>query len=298
MALMAQWTGVEGKRVVITGATGGIGLAAAEALATRGAQLTIIARSEARATVAVRRIEAAGGNGVVVDPLFADLASQSSVRQLAAQLLSRYPRIDVLVNNAGAVYPKRRLSDDGIELTWALNHLAPFLLTKLLLERIKDSRPARIVTTASGAHNGATIPFDDIDGARSLGRGFRRYGQTKLANILFTVELARRLEGTGVTANCFHPGVVATGFSPYHGPAARAAMKLARPFMRSPAKGAETLVWLVDSPTVEDLSGRYFMDEQLTTPSEEAQDVEAARRLWELSEAQVARSVEKPARAD
>jgi NAD(P)-dependent dehydrogenase (short-subunit alcohol dehydrogenase family) len=110
--------------------------------------------------------------------------------------------------------------------------------------------------------------------------------------------LARRLEGTGVTANCFHPGVVATGFSPYHGPAARAAMKLARPFMRSPAKGAETLVWLVDSPTVEDLSGCYFMDEQLTTPSEEAQDVEAARRLWELSEAQVARSVEKPARAD
>jgi NAD(P)-dependent dehydrogenase (short-subunit alcohol dehydrogenase family) len=288
MALMAQWTGVEGKRVVITGATGGIGLAAAEALAARGAQLTIIARSEARAAAAVRRIEAAGGNGVVVDPLFAELASQSSVRQLAAQLLSRYPRIDVLVNNAGAVYPKRRLSDDGIELTWALNHLAPFLLTKLLLERIKDSRPARIVTTASGAHNGATIPFDDIDGARSFGRGFRRYGQTKLANILFTVELARRLEGTGVTANCFHPGVVATGFSPYHGPAARVAMKLATPFMRSPAKGAETLVWLVDSPTVEDLSGCYFMDEQLTSPSEEAQDVEAARRLWELSEAQVA----------
>jgi NAD(P)-dependent dehydrogenase (short-subunit alcohol dehydrogenase family) len=288
MALMAQWTGVEGKRVVITGATGGIGLAAAEALATRGAQLTIIARSEARATVAVRRIEAAGGNGVVVDPLFADLASQSSVRQLAAQLLSRYPRIDVLVNNAGAVYPKRRLSDDGIELTWALNHLGPFLLTKLLLERITDSRPARIVTTASGAHNGAAIPFDDINAERSFGRGFHRYGQTKLANILFTVELARRLEGTGVTANCFHPGVVATGFNPYRGLAARAAMKLATPFMRSPAKGAETLVWLVDSPTVDNLSGGYFMDKQLTTPSAEAQDAEAARRLWELSEAQVA----------
>jgi NAD(P)-dependent dehydrogenase (short-subunit alcohol dehydrogenase family) len=285
---MTPWTGVDGKRVVITGATGGIGLAAAEALAARGAQLTIIARSEARAAVALRRIEAAGGNGVVVDVLFADLASQASVRRLAAQLLSRYPRIDVLVNNAGAVYPKRRLSDDGIELTWALNHLGPFLLTKLLLERIKDSRPARIVTTASGAHNGATIPFDDIDGERSFGRGFHRYGQTKLANILFTVELARRLDGTGVTANCFHPGVVATGFSPYHGLAARAAMKLATPFMRSPAKGAETLVWLVDSPTVEHLSGGYFMDKQLTTPSAKAQDAEAARRLWELSEAQVA----------
>jgi NAD(P)-dependent dehydrogenase (short-subunit alcohol dehydrogenase family) len=295
---MTQWTGVEGKRVVITGATAGIGLAAAEALAARGAQLTIIARSEARAAVAVRRIEAAGGNGVAVDALFADLASQSSVRRLGAQLLSRHPRIDVLVNNAGAVYPKRRLSDDGIELTWALNHLGPFLLTKLLLERITDSRPARIVTTASGAHNGAAIPFDDINAERSFGRGFHRYGQTKLANILFTVELARRLEGTGVTANCFHPGVVATGFNPYRGLAARAAMKLATPFMRSPAKGAETLVWLVDSPTVDNLSGGYFMDKQLTTPSAEAQDAEAARRLWELSEAQVARSVEKPARAD
>jgi NAD(P)-dependent dehydrogenase (short-subunit alcohol dehydrogenase family) len=285
---MAQPTGVAGKRVVITGATGGIGLAAAEALAARGAQLTIVARSEARAAAAVRRIEAAGRSGVVVDVLFADLASQSSVRQLAAQLLSRHPRIDVLVNNAGAVYPKRRLSDDGIELTWALNHLAPFLLTTLLLARIKHSRPARIVTTASGAHKGAAIPFDDIDVERSFGRGFHRYGQTKLANILFTVELARRLEGTGVTANCFHPGVVATGFNPYHGLAARAAMKLATPFMRTPAKGAETLVWLVDSPAVEGVSGGYFMDEQLTAPSAEAQDVHAARRLWDLSEAQVA----------
>ena len=288
---MAQWTGADGKRVVITGATGGIGLAAAEALAARGARLTIVARNEARAAAAVRRIEAAGSDGVPVDVLFADLASQSSVHRLAAQLLSRHPRIDVLVNNAGAVYPKRRLSDDGIELTWALNHLSPFLLTNLLLQRIKDSRPARIVTTASGAHNGATIPFDDINAERTFGRGFHRYGQTKLANILFTVELARRLEGTGVTANCFHPGVVATGFSPYHGLAARAALKLATPFMRSPAKGAETLVWLVDSPTVADQSGGYYMDQQLTTPSAQAQDADAARRLWQLSEQQVAAPV-------
>ena len=184
----------------------------------------------------MRRIQAAGRDGVLVDVLLADLASQPSVRRLAAQLLSRHPRIDVLVNNAGAVYPKRRLSDDGIELTWALNHLAPFLLTGLLLERIKDSRPARIVTTASGAHNGAAIPFDDINAERSFGRGFHRYGQTKLANILFTVELARRLEGTGVTANCFHPGVVATGFSPYHGLAARAAFKLPAPLYAVPAR--------------------------------------------------------------
>ena len=282
---MAGWTGVDGKRVVITGATGGFGLAAAEALAARGALLTIVARSEARAAEAARRIDAAGhGGGVEV--LIGDLAAQASVRRLAAQLLERCPRIDALVNNAGTMNFRRRLTDDGVELTWAVNHLAPFLLTTLLLERLKAGTPARIVTTASGAHNGAEIPFDDIGAAHSYGFGGRRYSQTKLANILFTIELARRLEGTGVSANCFHPGVVATGLARNNGALARAATTIAKPFLRSPAKGAETLVWLVDSPAVSDQSGGYFVDCRRTAPSARAQDLDAAGRLWMLSEAQ------------
>ena len=283
---MADWTGVDGKRVVITGATAGIGLAAAEALAARGARLTIVARNEARAAEAARRIEAAGSGGTV-DTLIAELAAQSSIRQLAVQLLERYPRIDVLVNNAGAMNAKRQLTDDGVELTWAVNHLAPFLLTKLLLERITASAPARIVTTSSGAHNGAEIPFDDVGAERSYGFGGRRYSQTKLANILFTLELARRLQGTGVSANCFHPGVVATGFARNNGRLARAATTIAKPFLRSPAKGAETLVWLVDAAAVGDQTGGYFVDCRRTAPSARAQDLDAARRLWALSEAQV-----------
>jgi NAD(P)-dependent dehydrogenase (short-subunit alcohol dehydrogenase family) len=281
---VADWTGVGGKRVVITGATAGIGLAAAEALAARGALLTVVARSEARAAEAARRIDAAGHGGV--DILIGDLAVQASVRGLAAQLLERYARIDALVNNAGTMNFRRRLTGDGIELTWAVNHLAPFLLTTLLLERLEAGAPARIVTTASGAHNGAEIPFDDVGAAHSYGFGGRRYSQTKLANILFTIELARRLEGTGVSANCFHPGVVATGLARNNGALARAATTIAKPFLRSPAKGAETLVWLLDSPTVSDQSGGYFVDCRRTAPSARAQDLDAARRLWTLSEAQ------------
>jgi len=291
--VMQHWPGVNGKRVVITGATSGIGLAAAEALAARGAQITIVARSEARASDAARRIAAVAGSGVPVDALICDLSLQSSVRRLAAQLLERHPRIDVLVNNAGAMYATRRYSDEGIELTWALNHLAPFLLTSLLLERIKHSAPARIITTSSGAHNGAEIPFDDLRAERSYrGRGFRRYGETKLANILFTSELAHRLEGTGVTANCFHPGLVASGFNRNNGPAMRAVMTIIKPVSRSPSKGAQTLVWLADSASVADRSGGYFIDERLSTPSRQAQDPETARRLWELSVQQVSASAQ------
>src|SRR5205085_4010705 len=157
--------------------------------------------------------------------------SQESVRALATEVLERYAQVDVLVNNAGAIYEKRRLSRDGIELTWAVNHLAPFLLTELLLDRLKESAPARIVTTTSDAHKGAEIPWDDLNAEHSWGsRGFTRYGQTKLANILFTAELARRLEGSGVTANCFHPGVVATGFNRNNSVFIRTAMAAISPF--------------------------------------------------------------------
>jgi NAD(P)-dependent dehydrogenase (short-subunit alcohol dehydrogenase family) len=289
---VSDWAGVRGRRVLITGATNGIGLAAAEALAARGAVLAIVARGPERAEAAVSRIQAAGGEGTAVDVLVADLASQASVRRLAAEVLERYERVDVLVNNAGAVNATRQLTEDGVELTWAVNHLAPFLLTTLLLERLRQSAPTRIVTTASDAHQGARgIPFDDLGAERSWGaRGFRRYGETKLANILFTVELARRLEGSGVTANCFHPGLVATGFNRNNGVLMRVAMSGMRLFSRTPEKGAETLVWLVDSPELSGQSGGYYVDRRRQTPSAAAQDAEAARRLWEVSEQQVAAS--------
>jgi NAD(P)-dependent dehydrogenase (short-subunit alcohol dehydrogenase family) len=273
--------------VLITGATRGIGLAAAVELARRGAQLTLVARSEARAADAVRQIRAVSSRASV-DVLTADLASQASIRQMAAEALARYARIQVLINNAGAIYARRQLSPDGIELTWAVNHLAPVLLTTLLLDRLTASTPARIITTSSDAHESARIPFDDLDAQRSYGGfGFPRYGQTKLANILFTAELARRLTGTGVTANCFHPGFVATGFNRNNGLLMRLGMAISRPFARTAGKGAETLVWLADSEAAGETSGGYFFDEHLVTPSAAAQDREAARRLWEVSEAEI-----------
>jgi NAD(P)-dependent dehydrogenase (short-subunit alcohol dehydrogenase family) len=283
---MTPWGGVAGKRVVLTGGTNGIGLAAAIELARRGAYLTLVARDQARAAEAIRQINAVTpGNSP--DVVLADLASQSSIRRLATQLLARYPRIQVLVNNAGAIYSRRQLTADGIELTWAVNHLAPFLLTTLLLDRLKASQPARIVTTSSDAHEGARIPFDDLNAERSWGgAGFRRYGETKLANILFTAELARRLEGTGVTANAFHPGFVATGFNRNNGVLMRLGMAITRPFARSPKKGAESLVWLVDAEEAGQLNGAYVFDRRVIQPSLAAQNLETARQLWQVSEEQ------------
>lgn len=199
-------------------------------------------------------------------------------------MLARYPRLDILVNNAGAMYTTRQLSEDGIELTWSLNHLAPFLLTTLLLDRLKASAPSRIITTASEAHRGADIPFDDLDAERSY-RGFNRYKQSKLANILFTSELARRIDGSGVTAHCFHPGLVASGFNRNNGVLMDLAMTLLRPVARSVEQGAETLVWLAESPDVTRTNGGYYVDMEWRPPSPQGQDMAAARRLWEISEA-------------
>lgn len=291
---MAAWGGVAGKRVLITGATNGIGLAAAIELGRRGAQLALVARSESRAAEAVRRVRAATRAATPVDVLHADLTSQSAVRQLAAEALARYPTIQVLINNAGAVYSARRVTDDGIELTWAVNHLAPFLLTTLLIDRLEASAPARIITTSSDAHKGARIPFEDLNAERSWGgAGFTRYGETKLANILFTTELARRLEGTGVTANAFHPGFVASGFNRNNGVLMRLGMAISKPFARSPQKGAETLVWLADSEEAGNVSGGYFFDQRRISASVAAQNEETARHLWEVSEQQTRPSADR-----
>ena len=278
---------LRGRQVLITGATNGIGLAAAEALAARGANVAMVGRAESRTKAAEALVKAGAAPGVVVSTHLADLSSQAAVRKLAAEVVARYGKLDVLVNNAGAMYTTRQVSVDGIELTWAVNHLAPFLFTKLLLDRLKASAPARIITTASGAHFGATIPFDDLNAERSY-RGFGRYKETKLANILFTSELARRLEGSNVTAHSFHPGFVASGFNRNNGLLMDMAMLLLRPMSRNVQKGAETLVWLVTSPDVVRSNGRYYVDMQARLPSPEAKDIATARRLWEISEAQCA----------
>ena len=269
--------------MVITGGTGGIGLAAAEALAAKGARVTIVARDEERAAAAVEQV----GHGCEV--AFADLFSMAAVRRLADDLAGRYPVIDVLVNNAGAMFRERALTDEGIERTWALNHLAPFLLTNLLLEGFKRHQPARIIATASEAHRKEHLPLDDLNAECSY-RPYGRYGQTKLANISFTAELARRVAGSGVTATCYHPGLVATGFNRNNARRDTWTMRAVRPYSRSPKTGADTLVWLADSDEVAGMGGTYFFDRKPLQPNDEARDAQLARRLWEVSSRQVALS--------
>jgi NAD(P)-dependent dehydrogenase (short-subunit alcohol dehydrogenase family) len=294
-----QTRAVTGKQVLLTGATNGIGLAAAEALAARGANVAIVARDRQRAEQAAARARAAAtaaGVESVVDVLLADLSLQSEVRRLALEVADRYEKLDVLANNAGAIFATRQLTADGVERSWALNHLAPFLLTSLLMDKLRASAPARVITTSSDASRGAHIPFDDLDGERSygqgsrFGRGFPRYGETKLANIVFTAELARRAQGSGVSAYCFHPGLVATGFNRNNGPLMKLGMSVVRPFSRSPRKGAETLVWLAESPSVLGQEGGYFFDLKPRQVPPGATEAGVGPRLWEVSEKQVSAS--------
>jgi NAD(P)-dependent dehydrogenase (short-subunit alcohol dehydrogenase family) len=231
----------------------------------------------------------------------ADLNLQSDVRRLAAEVEQRYEKLDVLANNAGAIFSARQMTPDGVERTWALNHLAPFLLTALLMDMLRASAPARVVTTSSDASGRAHIPFDDLAGERSyarggaFGRGFTRYGETKLANIVFTAELARRTQGSGVAAYCFHPGLVATGFNRNNGALMNLGMSVIRPFARSPRKGAETLVWLAESPDLAGQSGGYFFDLKPKQVPPGATEPGVGPRLWEISEKQVSGSEPPPA---
>ncbi|HXP75567.1 MAG TPA: SDR family oxidoreductase [Stellaceae bacterium] len=270
------------KTCVITGATSGIGLAAAEALAARGASLVLIGRDRVRGEAALTRVRAAAP-GVRATLHYANLLNLAEVRRLGAELLAVYPRIDVLVNNAGALFQRRDVTEDGLERTFALNHMAYFLLTQLLRDRLTASAPARVVSVASRAHEGATLDFDDLNLERGYS-GWTAYRRSKLANILFTRELARRLAGTGVTANCLHPGFVASRFGDNNHGAFRWGLSLAKRLTAiSEERGAETIVHLASDPALAGTSGGYFVRSRPATPSAAAQDGRAALRLWEIS---------------
>ena len=273
---------MNGKTCLITGATSGIGLVTAQALATQGARVVIAGRNEQRARETVAAIQRASGNQQV-SYLLADLSLQAQVRHLAGEFLAAHDRLDVLVNNAGAMFWRRHETADGLEMTFAVNHLAPFLLTNLLLDRLKSSAPARIVTVASMAHLGARLNFDDLQQRTHRYRAFTVYSQSKLANILFTYELARRLEGSGVTANTLHPGFVATRFATSRNPLLTGMMLLTRPFSISPERGAETSIYLATSPAVAGVSGRYYIKSAPAQSSAASYDAESARKLWEIS---------------
>jgi NAD(P)-dependent dehydrogenase (short-subunit alcohol dehydrogenase family) len=272
---------MHGRVCVVTGASSGIGRETALALAKMGATLALVCRDRGRGEEARAAIRSQATDDTVA--LFlADLSSQADIRRLATELLARYPRIHVLVNNAGIVNLHRTLTVDGIEAVLAVNHLAYFLLTNLLLERLKASAPARVVNVASDAHRWGRLDLDDLGHERGY-RAMRVYGTSKLANILFTYELARRLDGSGVTANCLHPGAVATRLGHNNGAFATLLTKLLVPFFRTPAQGAATSIFLASSPAVEGVSGRYFSNRREARSSRASHDAETARRLWEAS---------------
>lgn len=272
---------MHGKVCLITGATSGIGLVAARELARQGARLVLVGRDPNRCAAAVTQIQTQTGNREV-EALLADLSSQEQIRGLARQFHARHSRLDVLVNNAGGIWMKRQLTVDGLEMTFAVNHLAYFMLTQLLLDTLKSSAPARIVNVSSDAHRRGTIDFDDLMGERHYG-GWRAYCQSKLANLLFTYELARRLPGTGVTANALHPGWVATGFGSNNGWKGKLLQLAARCFAIGPEKGARTIIYLASSPDVAASHGRYFVRKQPVASSPESLDEAAAKRLWQVS---------------
>lgn len=272
---------MQGKICLITGGTNGIGKSTALELARMGATVVIIGRDAQKTAQVVAEIREASGHNTV-DSLLADLSSQQEVRRLADEFKSKYSNLHVLLNNAGGVFMQRQLSVDGIEMTFALNHLAYFLLTHLLLDTIKDSTPARIINVSSDAHSGGKIEFDNLQGERTYGTS--AYGNSKLANILFTTELARRLEETGVTVNALHPGFVSTGFGKNNPGLLMKVIRIVVPLIaRSPEKGAETSIYLASSPEVKKITGKYFYDSKAIPAASHATDMELAKKLWDVS---------------
>ena len=272
-----------GKTVLITGGTGGIGRAAAIGLAAMGARVGITGRDRDRAERAATAIAGESGNQGHVDVFVADMSSQTEVRRLAGEVLSAYPRLDVLLNNVGGFWAHRHMTPDRLEHTFALNHLAPFLLTSLLLDRLIASAPARVVTVSSGAQSMGKIDFEDLLGEFEYS-GQRAYNQSKLANVMFTYELARRLVETGVTATVLHPGMTNTGFSAEDPARVMAPLVFAmRPFMRSPKRGADTAVFLASSPDVEGVTGRFFANRKVKRSQDVSYDPAVTARLWQVS---------------
>jgi NAD(P)-dependent dehydrogenase (short-subunit alcohol dehydrogenase family) len=273
---------MQGRICLITGGTNGIGKSTAQGLARLGATVVIVGRDAQKTNQVVEEIRSATGNPNV-DSLLADLSSQQEVRRLASDFKRKYSQLHVLLNNAGGTFTTRQLSVDGIEMTFALNHLAYFLLTNLLLDTLKASAPARIINVSSDAHSRGKIDFDNLQGERSYS-SFGPYGNSKLANILFTTELARRLEGTGVTVNALHPGFTSTGFGKNNPGFFMKIMGAVVPLIaRSPEKGAATSIYLASSPEVQSISGKYFVNCKVTHPAPQAADSAVARQLWDIS---------------
>lgn len=271
------------KVILITGATNGIGKVTALELAKQGYSVVIVGRNPAKTQATVSEIKLQSGS-TKVDAIIADLSSLAEIRKLAAEFRQRYTRLDVLVNNAGAYYASRQESVDGYEMTFAVNHLAYFLLTNLLLDMLKASAPARIVNVSSDAHKGAKINFDDLQSTKGYGaQGFGAYGVSKLANIMFTYELARQLEGTEITVNTLHPGLVATGFGTNNGGLMKLAMRFIHRFSISPEQGADTIIYLASSPEVEGITGKYWVKRKAIQSSAASYDEAAQKRLWNVS---------------
>jgi NAD(P)-dependent dehydrogenase (short-subunit alcohol dehydrogenase family) len=272
---------MQGKVIVITGATSGIGQVAAEQLAGMGARLVLVARDKVRGQAVMARLHERAP-GVVHSIHYADLSRLVEMKRVAAEIAAAEARIDVLINNAGALFSSRQVTEDGLERTFATNHMAYVVLTHGLRERLIASAPARVVNTASAAHNRAQLDFDDLQSAHGY-RGFKVYGRSKLCNILYTRELARRWAGTGVTVNSLHPGFVATRFADHSGGLFSYIVRMAKTFAISPEKGADTIVYLASSLEVAHVSGGYFYKCRPAMPSKEAQDAAAANRLWQES---------------
>jgi NAD(P)-dependent dehydrogenase (short-subunit alcohol dehydrogenase family) len=273
---------MQGKSCVVTGATSGLGLVTAQVLAREGAALIIIARHAERGAAAVSRIRQETGN-TAVELMVADLSVQAQIRQLADEIQHRFARLDVLINNAGALFARRQLSPDGLEMTFALNHLAYFLLTNLLLDSLRAAGSARVVNVSSEAHRRARLDFADLQGQLRYS-GWRAYARSKLANILFTYELARRLAGTGIVTNALHPGLVATNFGRNNRGIPAALFRIIVQLMAiSPEEGARTIIYLASSSAVEGVTGEYFVRQRAVRSSQVSYDRAAAERLWQVS---------------
>ena len=272
---------MQGRVCLVTGATSGIGRATAQALVAMGARVIVVSRERSRgeATVAALGTVAGGGS---VELAVADLSSQAAIARLISEVRGRHDRLHVLINNAAAIYTTRRLTVDGIEATLALNHLAYVLVTQGLIDLLKAGAPSRIVNVTSEAHRAVRLDLDDLQCARNY-RGVRAYSLSKLANILWTYELARRLAGSGVTVNCVHPGTIDTGIWRDSRGLLRALVALVRPFMRSPGRGAAAVVQAATAPGLEGTSGRYFVGLRERRSSAQTYDTEAAARLWRAS---------------